>query len=136
MHQWNLLDLDFMGSFFFLIIIKYISLIEIGQSWFLIYSWSLWKVVFDKGFVIFTHIVIVIATVKVKVTQLCLILCDLMDCTVHGILQARILEWVAVPFSRGSSQPKDRTQVFCIAGGFFTVWAAREATLYISLYIN
>ena len=43
-----------------------------------------------------------------------------------GILQARILEWVAVPFSRGSSQSKDRTQVFCIAGGFFTSWATRE----------
>ena len=45
--------------------------------------------------------------VKVKVTQLCLTLCDPMDYTVHGILQARILEWVAVPFSRGSSQPRD-----------------------------
>ena len=44
---------------------------------------------------------------KVKVTQLCLILCDPMDYTVHGILEARILEWVAVPFSRGSSQPRD-----------------------------
>ena len=47
-----------------------------------------------------------------------------MDCTVHGILQARILEnWVAIPFSRGSSQPRDRTQVSCIAGGFFTIVA-------------
>jgi len=43
-----------------------------------------------------------------------------MDYTVHGILQARILEWVAVPFSRGSSQPQDQTQVFHTAGGFFT----------------
>ena len=42
---------------------------------------------------------------------------------VHGILQARILEWVAYPFSRGSFQPRDRTGVFCIAGGFFTSWA-------------
>ena len=41
--------------------------------------------------------------------------------SVHGILQARILEWVAIPFSRGSSQPRDRTQVSHIAGGFFTV---------------
>ena len=46
---------------------------------------------------------------------------------VHGILQARILEWVAIPFSRGSSQPGDWTQVSCIAGGFFPVWATREA---------
>ena len=44
---------------------------------------------------------------EVKVAQLCLILCNPMDYTVHGILQARILEWVAVPFSRGSSQPRD-----------------------------
>ena len=58
--------------------------------------------------------------VKVKATQSCLTLCDPMDYTVHGILQARILEWVAFPFSRGSSQPRDRTQVSGIAGGFFT----------------
>ena len=41
--------------------------------------------------------------------------------SVHGILQARILEWVAIPFSRGSPQPRDPTQVSCIAGGFFTI---------------
>ena len=58
--------------------------------------------------------------IKVKVTQLCLTLCDPMDCTVHGILQARILEWLAFPFFRGSSQPTDRTLVSHIAGGFFT----------------
>ena len=50
-----------------------------------------------------------------------------MDYAVHGILQARILEWVAFPFSRGSSQPRDQTQVSHIAGGFFTIWATREA---------
>ena len=65
--------------------------------------------------------------VKVKVTQLCPTLGNSMDYTVHGILQARILEWVAFPFSRGSSQPRDRTQVSCIAGRFFTSWATREA---------
>ena len=48
---------------------------------------------------------------------------------VHGILQARILEWVAFPFSRGSSQPKDQTQVSCVLGRFFTSWATREARL-------
>ena len=57
---------------------------------------------------------------KVKVTQSRLTLCNPMDCTVHGILQARILEWVAYPFSSGSSRPRDRTGVSCIAGGFFT----------------
>ena len=55
-----------------------------------------------------------------------------MDCSppgssVHGFLQARILEWVAIFFSRGSSQPRDQTQVSCIAGRFFTVWTTREA---------
>ena len=55
-----------------------------------------------------------------------------MDFTVHGILQARILEWVAVPFSRGSSQPRDQTQVSHIAGRFFTSWATREAQEYWS----
>ena len=48
------------------------------------------------------------------------------DSSVHDILQARIVEWVAVPFSRGSSQLRDRTQVAHIAGGFFTIWATRE----------
>ena len=50
-----------------------------------------------------------------------------MDYTIHGILQARILQWVAFPFSRGSSQPRDGTPVSCIAGRFFTSWAIREA---------
>ena len=64
---------------------------------------------------------------EVKITQSCPTLCDTMDYTVHGILQARILEWAAFPFSRGSSQPRDRTQVSHIAGRFFTSWATREA---------
>ena len=51
---------------------------------------------------------------KVKVTQSCLSLCDLMDYRVCGILQARILEWAAFPFSKGSSQPRDPPQVSCI----------------------
>ena len=63
---------------------------------------------------------------KVKVSQSCPTLCNPMDCSllgfsVHGILQARILEWVAIPFSRRSSQPRDRSQVSHIAGIFFTV---------------
>ena len=61
--------------------------------------------------------------------------CDPMDCgppgsSAHGILQARILERVAISFSRGSSQPRDRTQVSCTAGRFFTIWATREAPNY------
>ena len=64
---------------------------------------------------------------KLKVAQLCPTLFDPMDYTAHGILQAKLLEWVAFPFSRGSSQPKDQTQVSRIAGRFFTIGATREA---------
>ena len=70
--------------------------------------------------------------VKVKVAQTCSTHCDPTDYTVHGVLQVRILEWVAVLFSRGSSQPKDRTQVLSIADGFFTSWAIRETQEYWS----
>ena len=66
------------------------------------------------------------STVLVLVAQLCPTLCDPVDCR-HGILQARIVEWVAILFSRGSSRPRDRIQVSCIAGRFFTCWATKEA---------
>ena len=77
----------------------------------------------DKGLYGQDHTVVMCGCekVKVKVTQLGATLCDLMDYTVHGILQSRILGWAAVSFSRGSSQPRDWTQVSHIAGGFFTV---------------
>ena len=66
------------------------------------------------------------------VAQSCLTLCDPMDCilpgsSVHGIFWARVLEWVAIPSSRGFSQPRDQTRASCIAGRFFTIWATREA---------
>ena len=69
--------------------------------------------------------------VKVLVAQSCLTLCNPMDCSprvssVYGILQAIILECVAIPFSRGSSQPWDGTWVSCFAGRFFTIWATRK----------
>ena len=63
---------------------------------------------------------LIINECRVKVAQSYLTLCDPMDYTVHGILQAKIVEWVALPFSRGSSQPRDRIQISRIAGGFFT----------------
>ena len=71
------------------------------------------------------------------VAQSCPTLCDPMDwsppgSSVHGILQARILEWVVIPSSRGSSQPRDQTQVSHVAGRFFTDWATREAQEYWS----
>ena len=78
-----------------------------------------------------------IIEVEALFTQSCQTLCDPMDCnlpgsSVHGTLQARTLEWVAIPFSRGSSRPGDRTRVSLIAGGFFTAGATREAPLFVS----
>ena len=69
---------------------------------------------------------------KVSVTQSCLTLFNPMDCSpsgssVHGDSPGKILEWVAITFSRGSSQPRDGTQVSCTVGGFFTILAPREA---------
>ena len=73
--------------------------------------------------------------VKMSVAQSCPTLCDSTDCSlpgyfVPGVFQARILEWVAISFSRGSSWPRDRTWVFHTAGRFFTIWAIREAIVY------
>ena len=70
-----------------------------------------------------------------EVAQSCPTLCDPMDCgplgsSIPRILQARILEWVTIPFSRGSSQPKDWTQVSFITGKFFTIWTTKEIILY------
>ena len=67
---------------------------------------------------------------KVLVAQACLTLCNPMHCSppgssVHGIFQARILEWVAISFSRESSHHRNRTQVSCIADSFFTLWSTR-----------
>ena len=67
---------------------------------------------------------------EVKVTQLCLTLCDPMVYTVHGTLQAIILEWVAFPSSRGSSQPRDQTQVSCLAGRFFYQLSHKAITVF------
>ena len=69
-----------------------------------------------------------------EVAQSCPTLWDPVDCSppgssIHGILQARILEWVAISFSRGSSWPRDWTQVSCIAGRRFNLWATREAPI-------
>ena len=74
-------------------------------------------------------------TLKVLAAQLYPTLCDHMDCSppgssVHGIIQSRILEWGAISFSRGSSQTRYQTQVSCIAGKFFTIWATREALTF------
>ena len=76
----------------------------------------------------------ILAASGVKVTQSCPTPCDPMNCVVHGIFQARILEWVTFPFSRGSSQRRDLTQVSHTAGGFFTSWATREDFSYKRLW--
>ena len=73
-----------------------------------------------------------------EVAQSCPTLCNPMDCSLpgsslHGILQARVLEWVAISFSRGSSWPRDWTQVSRIPGKRFNLWATREAHQYIIL---
>ena len=74
----------------------------------------------------------IILSEKSDATQSCPTLCDPMDYSppgfsVHGIFQARVLEWVAISFSRGSSWPRDQTWVSRIAGRRFTIWATREA---------
>ena len=73
------------------------------------------------------------------VAQSCLTLCDSMDCSplvfsVHGILHARLLVWVAIPFSRGSSWPRDQSWISHIAGRFFTVWATGKPCIHSLLH--
>ena len=74
--------------------------------------------------------------VKSEVAQSCPTLCDPVDCdllgfSVHGILEARILEWIAISFPRGSSQPRDQTQVSRIGGRRFNLWATRETSIRV-----
>ena len=59
--------------------------------------------------------------------------CNLPDSSVHGIFQARILEWIAISFFRGSPQPRDWTRVFCITGRFFTIWATGKFLLFLCI---
>ena len=71
-----------------------------------------------------------------EVAQSCPTLCypvdgSLPSFSIHGILQARILECGAIAFSRGSSQPRDQTRVFCIGGRCFNFWATREAHISV-----
>ena len=75
-----------------------------------------------------------------EVTQLCPTLCDPMDCnlpgsSIHEIFRARVLEWVAISFSRGSSWPRDQTWVSHIAGRRFTIWPTREAQVKYNSYL-
>ena len=86
----------------------------------------------EKTFQVKDMCVCVCVCVCMLIALFCPILCDPVDCSppgpsVHEILQARILEKVAISSSRGFSPPRDQTQVSCIAGRFFTVWATRAA---------
>ena len=89
-----------------------------------LYQWGFWSTV--------GYLQLSLKVKESEVAQSCLTLCDPMDCSppgssVHGISQARILEWGAIAFSRGFSRPRDRTQVSGIAGRHLTVWATRES---------
>ena len=82
-----------------------------------------------------TYLNIVKAIYDSEITQLCLTLCDPVECSLpgssfHGILQARVLEWVAISFSRGSSRPSDQSQISRIPDRCFNLWATREALIY------
>ena len=107
------------------------------QSWYMMRAHlcplSLWFGL-KKGFQ-----VVLLLSEWVKVTQSFPILCDPIDysppgSSVHGILQARILQWVAICFSRGSSWHRDWTQVSYIAGRLFIFWASREVVLFLFLF--
>ena len=115
---------------------------------FLILRWYFWNILCTIVFLWF-HITFTISVWKQKerkvlVTHLCPALCDPMDdgppgSFIHRILQARILEWVAIPFSKGSSWPRDQIWVSCVAGRLFTVWdfelyVGEEDEVIISLY--
>ena len=102
-----------------------------------------WAVMYNTKLFTFICVCVCVcarARACILVAQSCPTLCDPIDCSllgssVHGILQTRILEWVAISFSRISSHPMDGTRVPCIAGRFFTIWAPREA-LYVHLHAS
>ena len=92
--------------------------------------WLWWH---SKKYILHHDLVPLVYTIIVSVAQSNLTLSDPMEssppgCSAHGILQTTVLEWVAMPSSRGLSQPRDRIEVSCIAGRFFTVWATQEAS--------
>ena len=91
-------------------------------------KWNWWGVRGEEVF----NFLLYMSELMFYSSKSCPIPCDPMDCSlpgssVPGILQGRILEWVAMPSSRGSSKPRVRTEVSHIAGGFFTIWATKEA---------
>ena len=105
---------------------------KVSSFWFPFYFLKSF-IVFDICFYLTSYHIYML---KLKATQSCLTFCDPMDysqpgSSIRGILQERVLEWVAISFSRGSSFPRDWTQVSCIAGRFSTNWATRKAHIYM-----
>ena len=95
-------------------------------GWLYFWYWDAWAIC-----IFWRIITLSVKESESEVAQSCPTLCDPMDCnlpgsSIHGIFQARTLEWVAISFSRRSSQPKDWTLVSCIVGRSFTIWATRE----------
>ena len=95
------------------------------------------KDIFDVKITIFCYLLIQIFNYHISESEGRSVMSDSlrpMDYTVHRTLQARILEWVAVPFSRGYSQPRDQTQVSCTVGRFLPSWATRETQLSYKIF--
>ena len=137
-HTWVLFSLGSVSSFFLMLFWRTNSELVL---FFLLSLW-IWEM---YGLCKLMHKLMHFHFVKVKwkvlVAQSSLILCDPMKCSLpgfalHGILQARILEWLTIYFSRWSSQPRDRTQVFNIADRFSTIWATREVYTSVLLFKN
>ena len=107
-----------------------IDFLSKSQCLLISWLWSLSAMILEPKKIKSVTSVWILIKVKVSIAQSCLTLWDSVDCSflgssVHGILQVRILEWVAIPFSRGSSQSRDWTWV-SITGRFFTTWVRRE----------
>ena len=117
-------------SYFYILRCKYFyTLTSAAQLWYI-----LWTRTFNDTQCLLVSPPSLYCAVLCLVVQLSPTLCDPMDCSppgssVHEISQASILEWVASPFSSGSSWPRNQTRVSCIAGGFFIIWATKEAPL-------
>ena len=125
------------------ILLFYFFFSQMGLTFFLLCSYLIWMVIMEMTSLNSSSVVQLWIICFCLVTKSCLTLCDCdsMDCSlpgssVHGISQARILEWIVISFSGGSSHPRDQTYVSFIAGGFFTAWPIWEAHLHINCILE